>query len=100
MVDRMTSEAALLVAALESCRDQAVLKLIALDADRPKIAYDFCTTNDAKALEKWRLMDDESARLTERIALFDSAVQEARQRTMHRDYREQWQKIFGSKFST
>jgi hypothetical protein len=100
MDNRMTSEAAVTLAALEACRDEAMLKLIAIDADRPKIAYDFCMTNSVSALQRWRSMDDEGARLTERVTLYDCAIQEARERASHPDYRAQWQKIFGSEFST
>jgi hypothetical protein len=55
----MNEEAALTLAALEACRDRAMLRLIRLDEDRPKIAYDFCITNSAIALQKWRSMDHE-----------------------------------------
>jgi hypothetical protein len=92
-LSHMGSEAALTLAAMEACRHEAMLKLTALDARRAKIAFDFCTTNNAVALQKWRSMDDEAARLVERITLFDHAIIEARQRAMNPDWREQYKQI-------
>jgi hypothetical protein len=61
------TEAALTLQALEECRNAALLKLTALDAQRPKIAYELCTSNSAIALQKWRQLDDEADRLLERV---------------------------------
>jgi hypothetical protein len=61
------TEAALTLQALEECRNAALLKLTALDVQRPKVAYEFCTTNNAIALQKWRAIDDEADRLLERL---------------------------------
>jgi hypothetical protein len=61
----MGSEATLTLAALEACRNEALRKLAALDAQRPAIAHSFCTTNSALALQKWRAIDDEADRLLE-----------------------------------
>lgn len=96
----MTSEAHLTLAAMMECRRAAMLKLTALDAERPTIAFDFCTTNSVIALQRWRELDDEANGLIERIRLFDAAIFEARERASHPDYRAQWQNIFGSEFNT
>jgi hypothetical protein len=85
--------AALTLAAMEACRHETLRKLTALDARRPKIAHDFCTTNSAVALQKWRELDDEADRLLERLRLFDAAVYEARARASHPDWKTQWQQI-------
>jgi hypothetical protein len=92
------SEAALTLQALEECRKAALLKLTALDAQRPKVAYEFCTTNSAIALQHWRAIDDEADRLLERLRLFDAAVYEARVRALRPDYRQQWRAITKTEF--
>jgi hypothetical protein len=91
--------AALTLAAMEACRHETLRKLTALDAQRPKVAYAFCTSNSAVALQKWRAIDDEADRLLERLRLFDAAVYEARVRAAHPDYREQWKQITGTEMS-
>ena len=93
------SDATLTLAAMEACRDEALRKLSALDAQRPKVAFDFCTTNSAVALQKWRSMDDEADRLLERVRLFDAAVYHARELVAHPDYREQWKQITGTEIT-
>jgi hypothetical protein len=45
------------------------------------------------AKQRWREMDDEAARLVERITLFDFAIIEARERASHPDWREQFKQI-------
>jgi hypothetical protein len=87
------SEAALTLTALEECRRAAMLKLTALDAERPKIAYAAVAANSVVAKQRWREMDDEAARLVERITLFDFAIIEARERASHPDWREQFKQI-------
>ena len=87
------SEAALTLQALEECRNAALLKLTELDAQRPKIAFDFCTTNSAIALQRWRAIDDEADRLLERVRLFDAAVYHARELAAHPDWKTQWRAI-------
>jgi hypothetical protein len=94
------SEATLTLQALSACRDETLRKLTALDAQRPKVAYDFCTTNNAIALQRWRAIDDEADRLLERVRLFDAAVYEARERAAHPDWREQWRAITKTEMST
>jgi hypothetical protein len=93
------SEASLRLAAMEACRNEAMLKLTALDAQRPKVAYEFCTTNSASALQRWRDLDDAADRLLERVRLFDAAVYEARERVLRPDFRQQWRAITKTEMS-
>jgi hypothetical protein len=79
------TEAALTLHALEECRAAALAKLIALDDERPRIAYDFCTKNSTVALQRWRELDEQADRLIERLRLFDAALHEARERAAHPD---------------
>jgi hypothetical protein len=93
------SKAALILAALESCRHTAMLKLTALDAERPKVAYAAAVEDSVVAKQRWRELDDEAARLTERIALFNAALWEARERVLRRDWREQYREITKTEFN-
>jgi hypothetical protein len=89
------SEAALLVSAMEECRDTAILQLLALDNLRPAVAFAIAAENSVTAKQRWRELNDEAARLTERIALYDAAIVEARSRAARPDYRDQWKTLTG-----
>jgi hypothetical protein len=92
------TEAALTLQALEQCRHDALLKLIALDSVRVKVAYAICVENSVVAKQEWRDINDEATRLGERITLFDFAIQEARERVLRPDYRQQWRTITKTEF--
>jgi hypothetical protein len=97
----MGSEAALRLAAMEACRNEALQRLTTLDAQRPKIALDFVTTNSASALRKWRELDEEAEQIIERARLFDAAIYHARELAARPDgWRTQWRKIVGTELST
>lgn len=87
------TEAALTLRALEEIRHAMLLKLTALDNDRPKIAYAAVAEDSLTAKQKWSQLDEQADRLLERIRLFDAAIFEARRRASHPDYREQWRAI-------
>jgi hypothetical protein len=82
-----------LLEALEACRGDVFLKLVALDGERPKIAYAIAVENSVTAKQSWRELDEEAERLCERLILYDHAIREARDRAARPDYREQWRTI-------
>jgi hypothetical protein len=53
-VEALVSEAALTLAALEECRHSAMLKLAALDSERPTVAYAIAGENSVTAKQRWR----------------------------------------------
>jgi hypothetical protein len=53
------TEATLTLAALEAT---AMLKLTALDNDRPKVAYAAVAENSITAKQRWQVLDDEADR--------------------------------------
>jgi hypothetical protein len=94
MGEMMTSAAEIL-ACLESCRADVMMRMVALDARRVEVAFAVCVKNSVTAKQRWREMNDEAAELVERITLFDFAIQEARQRALRPDWRQQFQEITG-----
>jgi hypothetical protein len=93
------SDAALTLAAMEECRNAAFQKLTAIDALRPKIAYAICAENSVTAKQRWHQINEEAAQLGERITLFDFAIQEARERALRPDFRQQWRAITKTEMS-
>jgi hypothetical protein len=91
-------EAALTLQALEQCRHDAFLKLTELDAQRVKVAFSICAENSVTAKQRWHQINEEAAQLGERITLYDFAIQEARERALRPDFRQQWRQITKTEF--
>jgi hypothetical protein len=99
-VEAVLSGAGLTLQALEEIRHAALLRLTALDSERPKVAYAAVADNSVIAKQRWNALDSEAEHLIERIRLFDAAIYEARERASHPDWKTQWRQITKTEMST
>jgi hypothetical protein len=79
------TEAQTIVADLERRRHEIMQRGAALDADRPRIAYDAMVNDSFLARMRWRSLDEATYKLIEEFELIEAALGEARRRAEVRD---------------
>jgi hypothetical protein len=80
---------------LERRREELILRVVALDARRSRVAYEVVVDNSQSALEQLHEVIDEVSDLDNQITLTSWALDEARARAEKPDWQEQWRTLVG-----